>query len=126
MASLVAADWREPQPKSRSHPRGSKALRFLGTIDLECHICLGKLGRPGRCSDVESRGHKRCMMVAYHASICFMKFTRAISASFNANARVLDVPVTLAFDTSNRDVDVFMHIDQVVVHSDPAFKELIS
>ena len=55
-----------------------------------------------------------------------MKFTCAISASFDANARVLDVPVTLAFDTSNRDVDVFTHIDQVVIHSNPACKETIS
>ena len=55
-----------------------------------------------------------------------MKFTCAISASFNTNTRVLDMPVSLAFDASNRDVDVFTHIDQVVVHSNPACKELIS
>ena len=44
-----------------------------------------------------------------------MKFTRTVSTSFNADTQVLDVPITLTFDASNKDVDILMHINQVAV-----------
>jgi hypothetical protein len=52
VASLVVEGWRGLQPRSRIHLRGSKASHFLGTVDLERRICLGKLGRLGRCLGV--------------------------------------------------------------------------
>ena len=51
------------------------------------------------------------------APICFVEFAHTVSASFVADARVLDVSVTLAFDASYGDVDILAHVYQVVVNS---------
>ena len=45
----------------------------------------------------------------------FVEFARTVSASFDTNAQVLDVSVTLTFDTSYWDVDILVHVYQEVV-----------
>ena len=52
--------------------------------------------------------------------ISFVKLARAISAYFNANARVLDVTVSWALDASLWDANVLAHVYQVIVNPNAA------
>ena len=52
--------------------------------------------------------------------ISFMELARAVSTSFNADARVLDVSITLALDASYWDANVLAHIYQVIVNLNAA------
>ena len=47
--------------------------------------------------------------------ISYVKLTRAISASLNTDARVLDVTVSLALNASHWDANVLAHVYKVIV-----------